>query len=161
MRGLKKKMINKNIRALIESREFISVASCDLKSRPNAAPKFLLKVDDDYLYLVDYIIGQTFRNLSVNPYVSLSFLDNNTLMGYQINGKVEIIDSGPEYEAALKELKLKEIDLSTKRIIDGVIKGQAHKAYEMAASEQFVILKVKVIEIVQIHPTGTLKREKV
>lgn len=154
-------MINKAIKALIESREFISAASCDLDARPNAAPKFLLKVEASYIYLVDYVIGQTFRNLKVNPRVSLSFLDNNTLMGYQINGTVEIIDSGPEYDSALKDLERKEIDLSATRIIDGVMKGRPHKAYEMAASEQFVILKVKVEEIVQIHPTGTLRREKV
>lgn len=154
-------MISKAIKALIESREFISVASSDLDARPNAAPKFLLKVDASHIYLVDYVIGQTFRNLQVNPHVSLSFLDNNTLMGYQINGKVEIIDAGPEYELALTDLERKEIDLSATRIIDGIMKGQSHNAYEMAASEQFVILKIKVEEIVQIHPTGKLRREKV
>jgi len=154
-------MINKNIKALIESREFISVASCDLEARPNAAPKFLLKVETSYIYLIDYIIGNTFRNLKVNPRVSLSFFDNDTLVGYQINGKVQIIDNGPEYLAALDDLQRKEIDLSTTRIIDGVIKGEAHKAYEVAASKQFVILKVKVEEIVQIHPGGSLQREKV
>jgi len=154
-------MINKNIIALIESREFISVATCDLEARPNAAPKFLLKVEASYIYLVDYIIGKTFHNLKVNPHVSLSFFDNNTLVGYQINGKVQIVDSGPEYLAALNDLARKEIDLSTTRIIDGVIKGQAHKAYEVAASKQFVILKVKVEEIVQIQSSGTLQREKI
>jgi predicted pyridoxine 5'-phosphate oxidase superfamily flavin-nucleotide-binding protein len=154
-------MINKDIKALIESREFISVASCDLEAIPNAAPKFLLKVEANYIYLVDYIIGKTFSNLKVNPRVSLSFFDNNTLVGYQINGKVQIIDGGPEYLAALDDLARKEIDLSATRIIDGVIKGQAHKAYEAAASKQFVILKVKVEEVVQIHSSGTLQREKV
>lgn len=154
-------MINKNIKALIESREFISVASCDLEARPNAAPKFLLKVGADYIYLVDYVIGQTFRNLQVNPRVSLSFFDIPTLVGYQLNGKVQIVDSGPEYLAALDDLQRREIDLSTTRIIDGVIKGQSHKAYEVASSKQFIILKVKVEEIVQIQPSGTLQREKV
>jgi len=154
-------MINKAIKALIESREFISVASCDLGGWPNAAPKFLLKVEASHIYLVDYVIGQTFHNLQVNPRVSLSFLDNNTLMGYQINGKVEIIASGQEHDSALKDLERKQIDLSATRIIDGVMKGRVHKAFEMAAAEQFVILKIKVEEIVQNHPTGILKREKV
>lgn len=154
-------MISKAIKTLIESREFISVASCDLDARPNAAPKFLLKVEASHIYLVDYVLGQTFRNLQANPRVSLSFLDNNTLMGYQINGNVEIIDSGQEYDSALKDLERKQIDLSATRIIDGVMKGKVHKAYEMAAAEQFVILKIKVEEIVQIHPTGLLRREKI
>ena len=154
-------MINKNVITLLESKEFISVATCDLGAEPNAAPKFLLKVESDSIYLVDYIIGKTFRNLKVNPRVSLSFFDNNTLVGYQLNGKVQIIDRGPEYLSALNDLARKEIDLSTTRIIDGVIKGQAHKAYEVASSKQFVILKVKVEEIVQIQSSGTLQREEV
>jgi len=154
-------MINKNIKMLLESREFISVASCDLDGRPNAAPKFLLKVESSYIYLVDYIIGRTFRNIKINPRVSISFFDINTLVGYQINGQVEIIDSGTEYQAILQDLQRKEVDLSATRIIDGVIKGQPHKAYEMAASKQFVILKVKAEEIVQMQPGGTLHREKV
>lgn len=154
-------MINKDIKALIDSREFISVASCDLDARPNAAPKFLLKVEASHIYLVDYIIGRTFSNLKVNPRVSLSFFDNDTLVGYQLNGKVQIIDSGPEYQSGLNDLARKQIDLATTRIIDGVLKGQAHKAYEVAASKQFVILKVKVEEIVQIHPSGALQREEV
>ncbi|MDD5097497.1 MAG: pyridoxamine 5'-phosphate oxidase family protein [Candidatus Omnitrophica bacterium] len=154
-------MINKNIQELIEAREFISVATCDLKARPNAAPKFILKVERDRIYLVDYIIGRTFQNLQINPQASLSFIDSNTLVGYQINGKVEIIDSGAEYDGILKELQDKQIDLSTKRVMDGVVKGQAHKAYEVASPEQFIILKVKVEEVVEIRPSGTLRRERV
>ncbi len=153
-------MINKNIIALLESKEFISVATCDLESRPNAAPKFLLKVDASHIYLVDYVIGKTFRNLQINPRISLSFFDHDTLMGYQINGEVLIIERGSEYQDALNDLARKEIDLSTTRIIDGVIKGQSHQAYEVAAAKEFVILKVKVEEIVKMYPSGKLQREK-
>ena len=154
-------MINKNIRSLIEAQEFISIASCDLEAKPNAAPKFLLKVEGSYIYLVDHVIGRTFRNLQANPYASISFFDHNSLTGYQLNGEVELVDSGPEYQQALEQLQAKEIDLATTRIIEGVIKGQAHKAYELAAAKQFVILKVKVTEVVQLHPGGSLERERV
>ena len=154
-------MINKTIKVLIESREFISVASCDLENRPNAAPKFLLKVEASHIYLVDYILGRTFRNLKVNPRVSLSLFDNSALVGYQINGSVEIIDRGPEYQSALDELARKEIDLSATRVIEGVIKGHVHKNYEVAASQQFVILKVKVEEVIQIQSSGKLQREEI
>ncbi len=50
---------------------------------------------------------------------------------------------------------------SIKRVIEGVTKGQAHKAYEVAVPEQFVILKIKIEEIVQIRPSGTLERERI
>lgn len=154
-------MINKNVKELIESREFISVATCDLEARPNAAPKFLLKVEKDYIYLIDYIIGRTFKNLQINPLVSLSFIDSHTLIGYQVNGKVEIISSGAEYKDLLKELQNKQIDLSAKRVMDGVVRGKAHKAYEVASPEEFIILKIKMEEVVEMRPSGTLRREKV
>jgi predicted pyridoxine 5'-phosphate oxidase superfamily flavin-nucleotide-binding protein len=154
-------MISKSLKELIESREFISVASCDMESRPNAAPKFLLKVEGDYLYLVDYIIGRTFTNFKVNPRVSLSFIDSNTLIGYQINGKVEVIDSGAEYNLIIKQLQDKQIDLSIARVIEGVTKGRAHKSFEVAIPEQFVIFKIKIEEVVEMRPSGTLKRERV
>ncbi len=154
-------MISKVIKELLELREFISVASCDLEARPNAAPKFLLKIEGNHIYLIDYIIGKTFHNLKVNPRVSISFFDNDALVGYQLNGKVEIIDHGQEYQQALGLLQRKEIDLATTRIIEGVIKGQPHKAYEVATSKQFVVLKVKVEEAVQIQSSGKLQREEV
>jgi len=154
-------MINKSLQGLIESREFISLASCDLEGRPNAAPKFLLKVAGNCLYLVDYIIGRTFSNLQLNPRASLSFIDSNTLIGYQINGRVEIIDSGVEYEGIIKEVHNKQLDLSIARVIEGVTKGTAHKSFEVAVPDQFVIFKVKIEELVEMRPSGILKREKV
>lgn len=154
-------MINKSLQGLIESREFISLASCDLEGRPNAAPKFLLKVAGNCLYLVDYIIGRTFSNLQLNPRASLSFIDSNTLIGYQINGRVEIIDSGAEYEGIIKEVHNKQLDLSIARVIEGVTKGTAHKSFEVAVPDQFVIFKVKMEEVVEMRPSGILKREKV
>jgi cysteine-rich repeat protein len=36
------------------------------------------------------------ENIKMNPRVSLSFMDNDALLGYQLNGSVEIIDSGEE-----------------------------------------------------------------
>jgi hypothetical protein len=153
-------MIKKKIIEFLKTREFISVATCDFAGRPNAASKFILRLEDNAIYLVDYIIGRTCHNLKANPRASLSFVDTNTLTGYQINGPVEIIDKGPEYETAIKELRQKEIDLSTRRIIEGVTKGKSHQAYEVATSEKSIIFKVKMEEVVEMRTSGTLKREK-
>ncbi len=82
----------------LKTREFVSVATADFEGNPNAAPKFLLKVEGDFIYLIDYIIGRTWENISINPKVSLSFMDPETLFGYQINGTVDIINKGKVYE---------------------------------------------------------------
>lgn len=152
-------MLTKIVGELLKNREFISVATCDYNGRPNAAPKFILKVENNFVFLVDYIVNKTWQNLNVNPKASLSFMDADTLVGYQVNGPVHIIDKGAEYDQVLNELRLKEIDLSAKRIIEGITKGKIHKSFEVASPEKFVIFKVKMEEVVEIGPGGDLKRE--
>ncbi|MFH0855359.1 MAG: pyridoxamine 5'-phosphate oxidase family protein [Candidatus Omnitrophota bacterium] len=153
--------MNKKAFELLKNREFVSVATCDLEGRPNAAPKFVLKVDSNFVYLVDYSVGRTSRNLAVNPRISISFMDNDTLMGYQLNGPVELIKKGQEYDALVRDLLQKELELSTRRIIEGVTKGKPHEGFELSLSERFVMFKVKVEEIVEIASSGTLKTEKI
>ena len=81
---------------LLKAREFVAVATADKVGKPNSAPKLLLKIDGRIVYFIDYSIGRTFENLKVNPEVSLSFIDINSLFGYRLNGKVEIIEEGCE-----------------------------------------------------------------
>ena len=68
-------MLTEKISDFLKRRSFISVATCDFNGRPNAVPKFLLKIDDDYIYLVDYTFGRTYENLKINSKVSLAFME--------------------------------------------------------------------------------------
>ncbi len=145
----------------LKTREFVSVATADFAGNPNAAPKFLLKIEGDFIYLIDYIIGRTWENIKINPKASLSFMDPDSLKGYQISGAVEIIDKGKVYDQILKELSKKKLDSSIKRIIEGVYRGKRHESFEISLPERFVVFKIKLEEIVEIGPYGELKREKV
>lgn len=151
----------KKIHQLLQNKEFISVATCDLSGNPNAAPKFILKLDGHRIYLVDYTIGKTYGNLKVNPRISLSFMDTESLSGYQINGLAETVEAGAEYERVCKELLAKEVDLSARRIIEGVTTEKKHQSFEVAIRDKFVILKVMIKEIIEIGPSGQKKREAV
>lgn len=145
----------------LKTREFVSVATADFNGNPNAAPKLLLKIEGDFIYLIDYIIGRTWENIKINPKASLSFMDPDSLRGYQISGAVEIIDKGKAYDQILSELTKKKLDSSIKRIIEGVYRGKRHENFEISLPEKFVVFKVKLEEIVEIGPYGELKREKV
>jgi len=153
-------MLTKKISGFLKNREFISVATCDLNGRPNAAPKFLLKIEDNLIYLIDYNLSRTWENLKINPRASLSFTNIDNLTGYQINGSVQIIDKGQEYNKILHELREKEINLSVKRIIEGVYREKTHESFEVAMPDHFIVFKVKIEEVVEIGPAGDLKREK-
>ena len=153
-------MLNKKISEFLRDREFISAATCDFDGRPNAAPKFLLKVDGKSIYLVDYSLTKTWENLKINPRASLSFVDTDTLQGYQINGPVEMIEKGPAFDKMVNELREKEITLSADRIIKGLHRDKSHEIFEVAIPEKLAILKVTIEEITEISPKGELKKER-
>ena len=156
----RKPMIAKKINDLIKDDDFIAVATCDLEGNPNVAPKLFLKVENNHIYLIDYVIGKTFQNLVVNPKASLAVTDKDTLTGYQINGPVEILSEGDEYGKLVEEFQKKELGLSSRRIIEGVLRGESHASFEVAFPSKVVVFKVKISEVVEIRSSGELKRER-
>lgn len=154
-------MIIDEITKLLADSEFVYVATSDFGGQPNVAPKFFLKVEDNFIYLVDYVIGRTYQNLKINPRASLSIVDSDNLKGYQINGQAAIIESGSLYTRITKETTKRLISLSVKRIVEGVHAQRTHKNFEVTFPEQVVILKIKIEEIVEIGPSGKLTRKRI
>ena len=135
------------------------LATADKEGRPNSAPKLLLKIDGRLVYFIDYSIGKTVENLKVNPVVSMSFVEATSLLGYRLNGTVEIIDKGKVYDECLKELREKEIRLSAERIVKGVQASKPHKDFELGIPERFLVYKVKIKEGCEISPRGVIIQE--
>lgn len=150
----------KNALELIKAVEFVEVATADETGKPNSAPKFFLKTDGNTIYLIDYSIGKTAENLKMNPRVSLSFIDMNSLFGYRLNGRAEVIKKGKVYDICLKELRAKEIKLTTKRIIEEVRETRTYKAYETDISGHSLVYKITIEEGSEISPGGEIEREK-
>lgn len=154
-------MLKKKIAELLQQKEFIHVATCDSSLRPNAAPKFFLNMEGDYIYLVDYTIGTTWRNLKDNPRVSLSVMDDIALIGYQINGIVAIIEQGPEHERLFEHYTKKGISLSATRIIEGLYREKTHVNFEVNLPQNVVFFKIRMEDIAEIGSGGGVTREQV
>jgi uncharacterized pyridoxamine 5'-phosphate oxidase family protein len=154
-------MIDKKIISILEKNEFVMLASCRNDMQPNVAPKFLFKVEGNCIYLADYNIDRTRANIEGNPRVSLASLDNETFLGYQINGVVETVEEGEVYESLIGEFNAKKLELSTKRVIDGLHKERTHEQFEMIFADRVIIYKINVIETIKIDPTGNLERTKI
>ncbi|MBF0532225.1 MAG: pyridoxamine 5'-phosphate oxidase family protein [Candidatus Omnitrophica bacterium] len=152
-------MLTEKINKLLLKQKVVTVASADSNGRPTAAPKFVVAIERNCIYLVDYVIGKTFDNFSKNPLVSLSFFDEEDLTGYLLNGTVVILTSGPEFDVWMKEAQKKEIDLTIERVIKGIQKGKKHANFDFVSPEHRVIFKVNVNEVVEISSGGKLRRE--
>ena len=147
-------------RELLKGREFISLATADKSAKPNAAPKFLLKYEKPYMYLVDYSFATTTANLRVNPRAALSFMDLDNLEGYRVSGTAELIEKGKEFAELAKEIERKNIQLSTDRVLEGMRTGKKYNHFALERPDKFVVIKFKVEEVTRIGTRGDFYREK-
>lgn len=153
-------LLTEGIRRFLDKKEFINVGTCDSSGRPNVAPKFLVKVEGNNIYLADYVYGRTFINLKTNPRVSLSTVNLDTLIGYQINGIARIISTGIEFKRLMKEMQTKQVKFSASRLIEGLHKETMYKDFEVTLPEKACIVKVKIKEVAEIGKSGKVERKK-
>ena len=153
-------MIKQEALEILKRREFVSIGTADKKGSPNAAPKFLLKIEKDFVYLIDYTIARTAANLEQNPKASLSFMDIDNLMGYRLDGPVTIIKEGKEFNKIVEELKVKLIRLSADRVIKASRTGKRSKHYELEIPDKFLTIKIHVQDAVKIGSQGDLWKEE-
>ena len=145
---------------LLKGREFLSVATANKSGKPHAAPKFLLKFEKPYAYLVDFSFATTMENLKTNPQAALSFMDLDRLEGYRLYGSVELIEHGAEFEQLAKEVEKRILGLSAQRVIDGSRTGKRHEHFELEMSDKFTVIKLKIEETTRIDTRGDFFREK-
>jgi len=150
-----------NLKKFLVDKGFVSAGTSDLRSQPNAAPKYIIKIDKDFIYLADYVIGQTIQNLRVNPRISLSTIDMKTLEGWQINGSTKIITKGVEYKRLSKAMIKQEARHTAKRIIEDVNGTQKYDFYQVLFPEKAVFIRVKCEKITKISIAGKLQAEVV
>lgn len=151
--------ITEKIRELLEKRKFISVGTATRNGQPNSAPKLFFRARGDYVYLIDHVMGRTIANLKENPLVSISFMEQDALEGYRLNGTAKVIERGKSYNAMLKEWGQRVVKLSADRILEALRTGTKHHHFEVEISEKFAILKIKVNSVIKIGRHGDVWNE--
>lgn len=154
-------MIPKATFDFLKKEKFLSIATCDFQGQPNVAPKFLLKIKDDSIYLVDYVMNTTLKNIKINPKISISAINSDTLKGYQINGMAEVIDKEADHNILASEYIEKQISDSAERLVKSLRSDKKYRNFEAEFPEQVIILKVKIDEIVEIGLSGNIERKKI
>ena len=151
--------ITDKIIELLGKREFVSVATVTPDGGPNTAPKFFFRAKGDFIYLIDYVFGKTVTNLEKNPRVSVSFMDMDSLEAYRLNGRAKLIEKGKVFKSVFKEWDKKLIKMATTRVIEGVQSGKTHDHYELEMGKKFIVLKIKIENIVKIGRRGDIWKE--
>lgn len=151
--------IRQKLDALLKEKEFVYVATTDANRFPNAIPIFLLKMEGNFLYLIDFIFGKTYENLKQDPKVSVAVMDEYTLHGYKISGSVEMIEEGRIFDQLIEELREREMRFTVDRIVSAVQTGKTHQNFELQFPAHAVILKIKLDSVVEVNLQGKLRKE--
>lgn len=150
-----------SVRDFLEQREFVYLATSDASGRPYVAPKFLIKIASENVYLADFVLGRTIQNLKGRPEASLSIINMDTLIGHQMNGLAEVFEGGDEYKKMLPEIEKRQLYFSVERVVEGVRAGKKHPHFEVGFPSRLAVIKFTIKEIVNIAPDGHVEKQEV
>ena len=151
-------LLNGDVRDFLEKREFVYLATAAKDGHPYVAPKFLIHLDEDHIYLADFVLGRTIQNLKARAHASISVINMDNLIGYQINGTAKVFEEGAEYQKVLPLIEKRQMYFSVERIVEGVRAGKKHAHFEMGFPSKLAVIKFTVKEIINIAPDGRVDR---
>ncbi len=136
------------------SQNFAIVLTIDNKGRPHASCKGIVEIDKEgQVYLLDLYRQTTFKNLKINPYISIVGVNEHKFKGYCLKGKAKIISSGEMSSALIKAWEERIATRITQRVIKNIVgeKGHSHHPEALLPNPQYLIV-IEVEEIIDLTP---------
>jgi len=145
---------------LLQAADWIALATRDSTGEPNVANKFLIKCEKDTVFLVDYAKGRTWENINSYPRVAFPIMDTDNLIDYQLSGAAQILDKGTLHDELIQYLATREIQFSTKRVIEGIRRERSHGSFEFPDINNAVIIKIEIDDIISRGSRIRIKEKK-
>lgn len=125
--------IPNEIKEFIENQGIFAVGTIGANNLANVSPRIFFRVDEDVIYWLDFFKHKSYKNIQVNPWVTISVFNKDDLKGFQFRGIVSFIT-----------------DESTKsKIKESIIK----KTLEKNSSEKVKKLSEKTeVQVIQFEP---------
>jgi len=123
--------IPEGIRRFTEEQGVIVVGTTGGNNLTNVSPRIFFKVEEEVIYWLDFFKHKSYKNYSINPWVTIAVFNKENLKGYQFRGTVSFISDEP----------------TKSEIRDMIIKNTLSKS----TSEKLESLSVKEAEIIQFE----------
>ncbi len=133
---------------------FVIVSTIDRDGSPHNSCKGLVKINPQGLvYLLDLYRGKTYGNLSQNPHISITAVDEHKFIGYCLKGKAEIIQGESIQPDIMKAWEERLTTRITRRLIKNIQgeKGHSRHAEALLPKPEYLIV-MEVNEIVDLTP---------
>ena len=100
--------IPSEIKEFIEKQGIFVVGTIGANNIPNVSPRIFFRVDEDAIYWLDFFKHKSYKNIQVNPWVTISVFNKDDLKGFQFRGIVSFITDEPT-KSEIKESIIKRV----------------------------------------------------
>ena len=98
--------IPEEIKRFIDAQGIFVVGTIGGNNLPNVSPRIFFKVEENAIYWLDFFKHKSFKNMQVNPWVTVSIFNKEELKGFQFRGIIMFITDEPT-KSEIKNLIIK------------------------------------------------------
>jgi len=120
--------LNDDVKNFLEKQHFVIVSTLDDKGNIHTSAKGIIQVESrGKIFLLDIYKGRTYRNIRLNPNVTVTAIDERRFRGYSVEGKARILREDNLPKKALDTWHEKLARRIARRVISHVKEGREEK----------------------------------
>ena len=131
---------------MILGQQMIVVASVDKNGISNISPRTTFTILDDVIYWIELFRHKSLKNFQDNDWVSVATFDKENLEGFQLKGKVIMLDD----EKKRKNISLRIIDKLTRLHKERILKQLGTKIPNISSFKPVVVYSSSPVEAADI-----------
>ena len=147
-------IISDDIKRFILAQHFIIVSTVGSDGIPHSSCKGIVKINTDgTIYLLDLYMGQTYENLTMNPSINLTAVDEHKFKGYCLKGTAEVVSSDKWKPDVLKAWEQRMTSRITHRILKNLRGEKGHPRHpEALLPKPQYLIEMDVEEVIDLAP---------
>lgn len=149
-------MLENKLRYFLRNQQFVTLGIANFNGSPHVSPKLLLKYANKKLFLIDFLVASSYRNIKENNNVSVSTFDIEQVKGFHLYGQATIVQSGAEYESLLDEWVKRQNKMAADYICSKVGKRKNMLSLALTFVKAVKIYKIKIEKMEFVNAKGVL-----
>ncbi len=147
-------IISDDVKRFILAQHFAIVSTVGSDGIPHSSCKGIVKINTDgTIYLLDLYMGQTYENLTINPSINLTAVDEHKFRGYCLKGTAEVVSSDKWKPDVLKAWEQRMASRITHRILRNIRGERGHPKHpEAQLPRPKYLIAITVKEVIDLTP---------
>ena len=154
------KELSPDLISFFKKQGFVIVSTLDEAGRIHCSTKGIVAIEKEgKVHLIDLYRENTFKNLKLNPTISITAVDEDNFIGFSLKGKAKVVERENLEMHIIVEWENRVIERISKRVIKDIKKGKKPSIPPESLFPQLqYLIEVDVEDIVDLAPAD-LKTE--